>query len=153
MSLPGRFNLQLRNPIAISPSSRLTSVGPSDCIKSRVEEATGLPVVVDNVANACALSEVWFGDSDGMHDLVVVNVSEGIGTGIFANGRIIRGEGGLAGEFGHVQVDPEWIAVLLWKQGMLGNCSLQSRRDALLHRDREQAFAGFREPAQISCRR
>jgi predicted NBD/HSP70 family sugar kinase len=50
-------------------------------------------VVADNVANACALSEVWFGDSDGMHDLVVVNVSEGLGTGIFANGRILRGEG------------------------------------------------------------
>jgi predicted NBD/HSP70 family sugar kinase len=74
-----------------------------------VEQATGLPVVVDNVANACALSEVWFGESDGMHDLVVVNVSEGIGAGIFANGRIIRGEGGSAGEFGHVQVDPNGL--------------------------------------------
>jgi predicted NBD/HSP70 family sugar kinase len=55
------------------------------------------------------LSEVWFGDSDGMHDLVVVNVSEGMGTGIFANGRILRGEGGSAGEFGHVQVDPNGL--------------------------------------------
>jgi predicted NBD/HSP70 family sugar kinase len=79
-------------------------------IKSRVEEATGLPVVADNVANACALSEVWFGDSDGMHDLVVVNVSEGLGTGIFANGRILRGEGGSAGEFGHVQMEPDGLA-------------------------------------------
>jgi predicted NBD/HSP70 family sugar kinase len=42
-----------------------------------------------------------------MHDLVVVNVSEGLGTGIFANGRILRGEGGSAGEFGHVQMDPD----------------------------------------------
>ncbi|MGD0629907.1 MAG: ROK family protein [Terracidiphilus sp.] len=78
-------------------------------IKSRVEQATGLLVVADNVANACALSEVWFGDSDGMHDLVVVNVSEGLGTGIFANGRILRGEGGSAGEFGHVQMDPNGL--------------------------------------------
>jgi predicted NBD/HSP70 family sugar kinase len=68
-----------------------------------------LPVVADNVANACALSEIWFGLSDGMHDLVVVNVSEGLGTGIFANGRILRGEGGFAGEFGHVQVDPNGL--------------------------------------------
>ena len=105
---------------------------PIGRIKSRVEEATGLPVVADNVANACALSEVWFGLSDGMHDLVVVNVSEGLGTGIFANGRILRGEGGFAGEFGHVQVDPEWIAMLVRKQGMLGDRGLQSRRNALL---------------------
>jgi predicted NBD/HSP70 family sugar kinase len=60
---------------------------------------------MDNVANACALSEVWFGDSDGLHDLVVVNVSEGIGTGIFANGQLLRGANGMAGEFGHVQME------------------------------------------------
>jgi predicted NBD/HSP70 family sugar kinase len=59
---------------------------------------------MDNAANACALSEVWFGDSDGTHDIVAVNVSEGIGTGIFANGRLLRGQDGMAGEFGHVQM-------------------------------------------------
>jgi predicted NBD/HSP70 family sugar kinase len=73
--------------------------------------------VVDNVANACALSEVWFGYSDGMHDLVVVNVSEGLGTGIFANGRILRGEGGYAGEFGHVQVDPNGLPCTCGSRG------------------------------------
>ena len=44
-----------------------------------------------------------------MHDLVVVNVSEGIGTGIFANGHLLRGEAGVAGEFGHVQLDPNGV--------------------------------------------
>ncbi|MGA9671456.1 MAG: ROK family protein, partial [Terracidiphilus sp.] len=82
---------------------------PIGSIKSRVEQATGLSVAVDNVANACALSEVWFGYSDGVRDLVVVNVSEGLGTGIFANGRILRGESGYAGEFGHVQMDPNGL--------------------------------------------
>jgi predicted NBD/HSP70 family sugar kinase len=109
ISLPGRLDLQatadngkprLGKPI-FAPNIRW----PIAQIKSRVEQATALPVVADNVANACALSEVWFGNSDGMHDLVVVNVSEGLGTGIFANGRIVRGESGSAGEFGHVQMD------------------------------------------------
>ena len=104
ISLPGRFDPRLER-FVFAPNV----AWPIQRIKSRVEQATGLPVVVDNVANACALSEVWFGDSDGMHDLVVVNVSEGIGTGIFANGRIVRGEGGSAGEFGHVQVDPNGL--------------------------------------------
>jgi len=36
-------------------------------------------------------------------------VSEGLGTGIFVNGRIVRGEGGFAGEFGHMQVDPQGL--------------------------------------------
>jgi predicted NBD/HSP70 family sugar kinase len=114
ISLPGRFDLtpaksvqgrpRPDNPI-FAPNIRW----PIAQIKSRVEQATGLPVVADNVANACALSEVWFGDSDGMHDLVVVNVSEGLGTGIFTNGRILRGEGGYAGEFGHAQMDPNGL--------------------------------------------
>jgi predicted NBD/HSP70 family sugar kinase len=119
MCLPGRLNLQMTEPNSTKPYRIRPSLGetifapnvswPIGQIKARVEDATGLPVVVDNVANACALSEVWFGDSDGSHDLVVVNVSEGIGTGIFANGRIVRGEGGFAGEFGHVQMEPNGL--------------------------------------------
>jgi len=73
-------------------------------LKSRIERDTGLPVRMDNVANACALAEVWFGDSDGKHDLVVVEVSEGLGAGILVNQEIARGERGMAGEFGHIQM-------------------------------------------------
>ena len=114
ISVPGRFNLQSEKSNSGKHSLRSSMFAPNinwpiGTIRSRVEQATGLPVVVDNVANACALSEVWFGYSDGVKDLVVVNVSEGLGTGIFANGRILRGEGGYAGENGHVQVDPNGL--------------------------------------------
>jgi predicted NBD/HSP70 family sugar kinase len=98
--LPGRAD-PMREELIFAPNLKW----PVSSIKSRIQRATGLPVEMDNVANACALSEVWFGDSDGVHDLVVVNVSEGIGTGIFANGRLLRGANGMAGEFGHVQMD------------------------------------------------
>lgn len=100
ISLPGRADPQLEKLI-FAPNLNW----PVASIKSRIQRATGLRVEMDNVANACALSEVWFGDSDGLHDLVVVNVSEGIGTGIFANGQLLRGANGMAGEFGHVQMD------------------------------------------------
>ena len=104
ISVPGRFSHQLKKTI-FAPN-----VGwPIAEIKTRVEQATGLSVVVDNVANACVLSEVWFGNSDESSDIVVVNVSEGIGTGIFANGRLLRGTAEMAGEFGHVQMDPDGI--------------------------------------------
>jgi predicted NBD/HSP70 family sugar kinase len=104
INLPGRFDPNLEKSI-FAPNVDW----PIGQLKSRVERATGLPVVVDNVANACTLSEVWFGFSDRMHDLVVVNVSEGIGTGIFANGHLLRGEAGVAGEFGHIQLDPNGL--------------------------------------------
>ncbi len=122
MSLPGRFDLRpdQSNPDKSRPARSIFAPNiswPIGRLQSCVEEATGLPVVVDNVANACALAEVWFGHSDGMHDLVVVNVSEGLGTGIFANGRILRGEGGYAGEFGHVQVDPSGLPCTCGSRG------------------------------------
>jgi|SRR5579859_3639042 len=101
ITVPGRFSHQHERTI-FAPNV----AWPISRIKSRVEQATGLPVFVENVANACAISEVWFGDADENRDLVVVNVSEGIGTGIYANGRLLRGNADAAGEFGHVQVDP-----------------------------------------------
>jgi predicted NBD/HSP70 family sugar kinase len=101
ITLPGRTDLDTRKLI-FAPNLHW----PVLTIKPRIQRATSLRVEMDNVANACALSEVWFGESDTQHDRVIVNVSEGIGTGIFANGELIRGEKGMAGEFGHVQLDP-----------------------------------------------
>jgi predicted NBD/HSP70 family sugar kinase len=100
ISLPGRADPELKKPI-FAPNVNW----PVQSIKSKIHRATGLRVEIDNVANACALSEVWFGDSDGIQDIVVVNVSEGIGTGIFSNGRLLRGANGMAGEFGHVEME------------------------------------------------
>lgn len=100
--LPGRTDLDTRKLI-FAPNLHW----PVLTIKPRIQRATSLRVEMDNVANACALAEVWFGESDSQHDRVVVNVSEGIGTGIFANGELVRGERGMAGEFGHVQLDPD----------------------------------------------
>jgi predicted NBD/HSP70 family sugar kinase len=99
--LPGRTDLHLQE-LTFAPNLKWAHAK----FKSRIEQAFGLKVVMDNVANACALSEVWFGGSDANHDLVVVNVSEGLGTGIFANGHLLRGDSGMAGEFGHVVLDP-----------------------------------------------
>lgn len=101
ITVPGRFSHQLERTI-FAPNV----AWPIAYLKTGVEQATGLPVMVDNVANACALSEVWSGYADSTRDLVAVNVSEGIGTGIYANGRLLRGSDDGAGEFGHVQLDP-----------------------------------------------
>src|SRR5262249_45885046 len=61
---------------------------------------------LENAANACVLAEVWFGHAEKVRDLVVVTVSEGLGTGIFSNGQLVKGRNGMAGEFGHVPLDP-----------------------------------------------
>jgi predicted NBD/HSP70 family sugar kinase len=68
-----------------------------------MERAIGLVVKMDTVANVCSLSEIWFGSGDGFNELVAVNVREEVGVGIFVNGRLVRGENGMAGQFGHTK--------------------------------------------------
>jgi predicted NBD/HSP70 family sugar kinase len=65
---------------------------------------TNLKAIIDNDANAIALAELWFGSKE-IHDMknfVTVLVAEGIGTGIVVDGRVYRGDAGIAGEFGHM---------------------------------------------------
>jgi predicted NBD/HSP70 family sugar kinase len=79
-------------------------------------KATGLEVELENAANACVLATVWFDRTHSTGDLVVLTVSEGIGAGMLVNGRLARGLHGMAGEFGHVPLDP---------QGPLCSCGSQ----------------------------
>jgi len=67
---------------------------------------TGLPVTIDNDANAIALAELWFGREKirRVSNFITVLVGEGIGTGIIFDGQVYRGERGAAGEFGHMIV-------------------------------------------------
>jgi predicted NBD/HSP70 family sugar kinase len=71
-----------------------------------IAAASGLPVAVDNDANAAALAELWFGRPEirDVRDFILVFIENGIGTGIVSDGKIYRGKGGVAGEFGHMRI-------------------------------------------------
>jgi predicted NBD/HSP70 family sugar kinase len=71
-----------------------------------VRQATGLPVKVENDANAAALAELWFGrpEISNVRDFILVYITNGIGTGVVFDGQIYRGKGGVAGEFGHMTI-------------------------------------------------
>ncbi len=101
ISLPGRI---------ARPSDRLVFAPnlhwPEVDIRTPIAKATGLEVELENAANACVLAAVWFDRLEECRNLVVVTVSEGIGTGVFVNGQLARGLNGMAGEFGHVTLDP-----------------------------------------------
>ena len=64
----------------------------------------GLPVAVERDTNAAALGERAFGAARECDDFVYLTVSTGIGGGVFAEGRLLGGKGGFAGELGHVPV-------------------------------------------------
>jgi len=102
ISLPGRFSPESER-LVFAPNLRW---GDFD-IRTPIRNATGLEVEMENAANACVLAAVWFDRLDDSKNFVVVTVSEGIGTGILANGRLVQGLNGMAGEFGHVPLEPD----------------------------------------------
>ena len=71
-----------------------------------INAATGLPVTIDNDANAAALAELWFGRPEvrEVRDFILVLVEDGVGTGIVFDVQVYRGENGAAGEFGHMTI-------------------------------------------------
>src|ERR1039457_6628787 len=101
ISLPGRFDRTV-NRLVFAPNLKWPDID----IRNPIVEQTGLDVELENAANACVLAEVWFDRVHACRNLVVITVSEGIGTGVMANGALVRGLNGMAGEFGHVPVDP-----------------------------------------------
>jgi len=103
VGVPGRVNHQTQKMV-FAPNLGWRNVD----FKNHLERATGLTVEVENAANSCALYELWFGKhSEGLHDLIAMTVSEGVGTGIVANGEIVSGVDGMAGEFGHVSINED----------------------------------------------
>ena len=114
--------------VGVSVAGRVDSSGrlvfapnlgwPAVDLRRELEAAVGLPVSVENAANACALAELWFGrHADDVKHLVAVTVSEGIGVGLLLNGQLIHGHDAMAGEFGHVTLVENGLPCRCGKRG------------------------------------
>jgi predicted NBD/HSP70 family sugar kinase len=112
ISLPGRVDPGTQRLI-FAPNLHW----PDFDLKKAIETAMGLPVKMENAATACLLAELTFSRIDGIRDIVLVTVSEGVGTGVYANGQLITGHRGMAGEFGHVSLDPAGILCSCGRKG------------------------------------
>ena len=83
-------------------------------LRDELESKLGCPVLLENDANAAALGEYWLGAGHDVNDLVLVTLGTGIGGGIVSGEKILHGYLGMAGEIGHVTVEPN--------SGMLCGC-------------------------------
>ncbi|MEU2549300.1 ROK family transcriptional regulator [Streptomyces roseolus] len=88
-----------------APNLRWNDVPVVDLLRAGAGLADGMSVVVDNEANLAALAE-WERAHPGVSDLMYVTGEAGMGAGIVAGGRLLRGTSGFSGELGHVQIDP-----------------------------------------------
>ncbi|MBT8305915.1 MAG: ROK family protein [Maribacter sp.] len=80
--------------------------GKTTPLAKSLKDVYKLPVIIANDANAAALGELKYGMGIGMKNFVVLTLGTGLGSGIIVNGNLLLGEHALAGEIGHVNVDP-----------------------------------------------
>jgi len=101
ISLPGLVDQEAGDALFI-PHFKWRDWAVADLVGA----ATGLPVKVDNDANAAALAELWLGRPEirEVRDFIMVLVEQGIGTGIVFDGQVYHGVAGAAGEFGHMTI-------------------------------------------------
>lgn len=87
--------------------------------KSKLEAKLNFPVFIDNDANAAGWAEFRFGAGRGYRHMVMLTIGTGVGGAIIADGRLIRGGFGAAGELGHIRHIPNGIACGCGRKGCI----------------------------------
>ncbi|MBP5205285.1 MAG: ROK family protein, partial [Bacteroidales bacterium] len=112
----------------------------------------GVPVQLDNDANAAAVGEMVYGGAKGMRHFIMLTLGTGVGSGIVIDGKLLHGAHGMAGELGHAIVVPGGRPCSCGRQGCVemyasarGIC--QNYREALLNK-----HPGKTVPEDLSCK-
>jgi glucokinase len=105
-------------------------------LDSQLTQLIGLPVVIENDANAAAWGEARFGAGRGKEHMLMLTVGTGIGGGIVVNGDLYRGAFGIAAEIGHIRVVPDGHlcgcgARGCFEQYASGNALMRHAREAI----------------------
>jgi glucokinase len=108
-------------------------------LKADLEQTLGLPVVVENDANAAAWGEFQFGAGHDVDDLLLVTVGTGVGGGVVLDGSLYRGAFGVGAEIGHMRVVPDGILCGCGNRGCL---EMYASGSALVREARAAARAG-----------
>lgn len=88
-------------------------------VKEKIEKELGIPFAIDNDANCAALGERWKGAGENNPDVTFITLGTGVGGGIIAEGNLLHGIAGAAGEIGHITVDPNGFECTCGKRGCL----------------------------------
>ena len=115
LGVPGLVNPRTGRVVI---SSDLPSVVRED-LRSALSDAAGLPVTLDNDANAGAMGEYAAGAGRGSQNMFYVTIGTGIGGALILDGKLWRGASGFAGEFGHITIDPEGVECTCGNVGCL----------------------------------
>lgn len=114
-----------------------TEAGNPESAQAAFAKRFGAPVIVDNNTRLAALAEAIFG-SDSVQNLLYLRLSDGVGGGLVVGGRLVTGSSGLAGELGHITVDPHGLECRCGKRGCVETLASVP---AILRACREQGLA------------
>jgi|GEM_PF-101888 len=103
LGVPGIINLK-EGIVVQSPNFPDWNEFP---LKGYLESRLDVPFWIENDANAAALGELWMGAGKGSTHFCCITLGTGVGSGIIVDGKVLHGIDGMAGEAGHVIVDPE----------------------------------------------
>lgn len=98
---PGPLDIQ-QGIVLFSPNLRWHHVH----IVKQMQDALGIPVLLENDANAAAMAEHAFGAGRGSQHMIYMTISTGIGGGVIINGQILHGSSDSGGEIGHHTIEP-----------------------------------------------
>jgi glucokinase len=93
-----------KGTIEYAPNLKWKGIIP---LASMIGERFGVPARLTNDANAAAVGEMTYGAAKGMRDFIMITLGTGVGSGIVANGQLIYGHDGFAGELGHNIIIPD----------------------------------------------
>lgn len=110
-------------------------------VRDQINKAFGLEVYLDNDANVAALGEQWRGAGNNEPDVVFITLGTGVGGGIVANGQLLHGLVGSAGEIGHIGVDKEGVTCTCGNKGCLETVA-SATGIVKLARQMSESFAG-----------
>jgi glucokinase len=102
--------------IEYAPNLKWKGVVP---LAKLIKDKFGVPAALTNDANAAAIGEMMYGAAKGMKDFIMITLGTGVGSGIVANGQLILGHDGFAGELGHTIIIPD--GRLHWSTGFKGS--------------------------------
>ena len=130
IGMPG-FVDQTRSRVLVAPN---LSGWKNQPLREQMEERVGLPVVVENDANAAAWGEVAYGAGRGESEVVCVTVGTGVGGGVILGGELQRGRFGVAAEIGHIELVPDGRLCGCgqrgcWEQYASGNALVRDARE------------------------
>lgn len=119
-------------------------------LKQRLQDALGLPVIIENSVNLIALGESWRGAGQGLRNLLCIQLGDSIGAGLILNGQLFRGSHFAAGEVGYLVPNERYLGQTYdgygCLEGLAGSSGIVRRMSQRLETERSSSAA---EPWQM----